>query len=324
MMTTILGSMMCALRRTIHFTTSYFWTGRFLQYQASTLPGDLTMKETSGSVLQKQAVATSSPQHVKKYSNSVSLYSNPAASENCQSPRPLLLFLPWLGSNAQSFEKYIQLYFKLGFDVLVAESSLSHFLWPKIGLEHAGRLLNLLMDEKDLCSRKLYLHAMSIGGYTFAQMLVGSSKEKRQMLDRIHGQVFDSLVVGSLERMATGVARMVSVPLLQSLIVRVTLLYFSLLKSHTADYYENGIEAFWENPVTCPALFFYCINDPLSDHITVDKLLQYWKEKGIEVQGKKWEKSVHAGHLRRHTQEYTDILNNFINGLEADVPKSKL
>lgn len=315
---------MGGLLYTVYRTTAYLRTGRFLQYQASALPVDLTMKATSGSVPQEPALTTPLPPQVKNFSSSVSLYINPAICEHFPSPRPLLLFLPWLGANARSFEKYIQLYFKLGFDVLVAESSLSHFLWPKTGLEYAGRVLDLLMKEEELCSRKLYLHAMSIGGYTFAQMLVGSSKEQREMLKGIHGQVFDSLVVGSMERMATGVARMVTFPLLESLVVRVTLLYFSLLKAHTADYYEKGIQAFWEKPVTCPALFFYCINDPLSDHTTVDTLLQDWQKKGIEVQGKKWEKSVHAGHFRRHTQEYTDILNNFIIGLQARTPKSKL
>ncbi|XP_077120489.1 transmembrane protein 53-A-like isoform X1 [Ranitomeya variabilis] len=315
---------MCSLRGTVRRTACYLLPGRLLHYQASASPVDLTMKASSGSVLQEQALTTSLPPCVKKYSNSVSLYINPTKSENCQSPRPLLLFLPWLGSNSRSHEKYIQLYFKLGFDVLVVESSMLHFLWPKTGLEFAGRLLHLLVKEKDLSSRKLYIHAMSIGGYTFAQMLVGSSMEQRKILEKIHGQVFDSLVIGSIERMARGVARMVSFPLLESLMVRVTLLYFSLLKAHTADYYEKGIQAFWESPVTCPALFFYCMNDPMSDHTTVDKLLEYWEKKGIEVQGKNWEKSVHAGHLRRHTREYTEILNNFISGLQARVPKSKL
>ncbi|XP_075064625.1 transmembrane protein 53-like isoform X2 [Mixophyes fleayi] len=289
------------------------------------MPPDLAMTTTSGYVPVGQALTTSplSP-NVKKYSNTVSLYTNPSNSESCLSSRPLLLFLPWLGSHARSQEKYIQLYFKLGFDVLVAESSLIHFLWPKTGLEYAGQLIDLLMGEKDLCSRRLYLHAVSIGGYIFAQMLVCSSKEQRDMLEMIHGQVFDSLVVGSMEKMATGIAQTVGIPLLKSLVVRGSLLYFSLLKAQTADYYERGIQAFWDNPINCPALFFYCMNDTMSDHKEVDKILQEWEKQGIKVQGKNWENSVHAGHLRRHTEEYTNILNSFLCGLEANVPKSRL
>ncbi|KAM9311779.1 transmembrane protein 53-A-like [Gastrophryne carolinensis] len=292
--------------------------GRFFQREVSSKP--IVMVPTSTTVPEGQARSF----NVKKYSDSVSLYTNPSNTIDSPASPPLLLFLPWLGSKAKSYEKYIHLYFNLGFDVLVAESSMSHFLWPRNGLKYAGQLLDLLMGEKELSSRKLYLHAMSIGGYTFAQMLVCSSKEQREMLEKLHGQVFDSLVVGSMEKMATGVARMVASPLLESLIVRGTLLYFSLLKAQTADYYEKGIRAFWDKPIHCPSLFFYCMNDPMSDYVTVEELLQDWENQGIKVHGKKWMNSVHAGHLKRHTEEYIETLNSFIGGLSSAIPRSKL
>ncbi|KAM5171478.1 transmembrane protein 53-like [Mantella aurantiaca] len=283
------------------------------------------MAPASGSPPKEQAPNTlQQPLNVKKYSNLFSLYTNPSTSGSSQSPCPLLLFFPWLGSKAKSHEKYIQLYFKYGFDVLVAESSMSHFLWPRKGLEHARQLLDLLMGKEDLSSRRLFVHAMSIGGYTFAQMLVCSSKEQRGMLDKIHGQVFDSLVVGSMEKMATGVARMVSSPLWEPLVSRGILLYFSLLKAQTADYYERSIRTFLDEPVPCPALIFYCLNDPMSDPVAVEELVHWWEKQGIKVHGKKWEKSVHAGHLRRHTEEYTETLNGFITNIINNMPRSKL
>ncbi|XP_018412572.1 PREDICTED: uncharacterized protein LOC108787496 [Nanorana parkeri] len=321
----IIGSFTRTVRCVIYRTASYYGMGRYLQYQASPRPLDLAMAPASGTVPKGQAPNTLlQPLNAKKYSNLFSLYINPSNSGSSQSSRPLLMFLPWLGSKAKSHEKYIQLYFKMGFDVLVAESSLSHFLWPRTGLEHAERLLDLIMGEEDLSSRRLFIHAMSIGGYIFAQMLVCSSKQQREMLERIHGQVFDSLVVGSMEKMATGVARMVSSPLLEPLVVRGTLLYFSLLKAQTTDYYEKGIRAFWDKPIPCPALFFYCLNDPMSDHVMVEELLRFWEKQGIKVQGKKWENSIHAAHLRRHTEEYTETLNSFISSLLNNVPRSRL
>ncbi|XP_075440787.1 transmembrane protein 53-like isoform X2 [Ascaphus truei] len=277
-----------------------------------------------------QAQAPTAPHPLpkgKQYSSSVFLYTDPSFPGSSQgASRPLLLLLPWLGSNRRSYRKYIQLYFQLGFDVLVAESSLSHFLWPRRGLDYAGQLLDILMGE-DLSSRHLYVHAFSIGGYTFAQMLVWASngqQEHREALGRIRGQVFDSLVVGSMEKMASGVASMVSPPLLQQLVLRGTLLYFALLKAQTADYYEKGIRVFWDTPLTCPALFFYCMDDPLSDPTAVGQLLTDWERRGIRVQGKRWDSSVHSGHLHRHPQEYTDTLNCFIRGLQPNSPKCKL
>ncbi|XP_077328023.1 transmembrane protein 53-A-like isoform X1 [Lithobates pipiens] len=297
----------------------------YLHYQVSSSPPALAMAPASGTVPKGQAPNTLPyPLSVKKYSNSFSLYTNPSNSESSQTPRPLLLFLPWMGSNAKSYEKYIQLYFKLGFDVFVAESSLSHFLWPRAGLEYAKRLLNLLMGQEDLSSRRLFVHAMSVGGYLFAQMLVCSSKEQRELLERVHGQVFDSLVMGSTKRMATGVARMISSPLLEPLVVRGMLLYFSLLKGQTTDYYERGIQTFLEKPLHSPALFFYCLNDPLCDHVVLEEFMQSWEKQGIKVQGKKWQDSVHAGHLRKYTEEYTDTLNSFISSLLNNMPRSRL
>lgn len=122
----------------------------------------------------------------------------------------------------------------------------------------------------------------------------------------------------------SGVAQMVSSPLLEPLVVRGLLLYFSLLKGQTADYYEKGIQTFLEKPVHSPALFFYCLNDPLSDHVVLEEFLQCWEKQGIKVQRKKWTNSVHAGHLRKHTEEYTDTLNSFISSLLNNAPRSRL
>ncbi|KAM4747393.1 transmembrane protein 53-like isoform 2-T2 [Rhinophrynus dorsalis] len=316
-------------RYSLYSAAAYFKSGRYLhacKTSSNTLNPPLASPHATLPTNQASADILPSP-NIKQYSKSVFLYNDPSIPGSFRSSRPLLLLLPWLGAKAHSYKKYVQLYFKLGFDVLVAESSLSHFLWPKRGLVYAGDLLELLVREKDLSSRTLFVHAISIGGYIFAQMLVRSSnghEAQREMLAGIHGQVFDSLVVGSLEKMATGVARMISYPLLQTVVVRGTLLYFSLLKAQTADYYEKGIQTFWESPIRCPALFFYSMDDPLSDHIMVEQLLMDWEKQGIRVQGKRWDSSIHAGHLQRHPQEYTETLNSFICSLKSDSPKCKL
>ena len=80
------------------------------------------------------------------------------------------------------------------------------FLWPRWGLDHGKRLLELLQSER-FVSRPLLVHAFSIGGYTFAQLLVHVSRDTQKyqaLTQRIKGQVFDSLVVGSVEQMSTG------------------------------------------------------------------------------------------------------------------------
>lgn len=83
---------------------------------------------------------------------------------------------------------------------------MKEFLWPRWGLDHAKRLLELLQSDR-FVSRPLLVHAFSIGGFTFAQLLVHLSQDPdkyQALIQRIKGQIYDSLVVGSLEMMAIG------------------------------------------------------------------------------------------------------------------------
>lgn len=239
--------------------------------------------------------------------------------------KPLMLMLPWLGSRPQALTKYCEIYFKTGFDVLVVESEVKDFLWPRWGLEHGKRLLDLLHSER-FASRPLLVHAFSIGGYTFSQLLVNVSQDTQRyqgLAQRIKGQVYDSLVVGSVERMATGLGKTL-LPSLESVVKSVSMLYFSMFKHQTLDYFNEGIEAFWATPVTAPALFFFCENDPLSDPQAVEELIDHLRKRGIDVTSKKWKDSIHAGHLRRHPEEYVSTLNRFLNSLHVTQPKAKL
>ncbi|KAG7256028.1 hypothetical protein CRUP_024645 [Coryphaenoides rupestris] len=116
--------------------------------------------------------------------------SPPPESPSSPSPsspqRPLVLLLPWLGARREPLAKYRDLYLARGMDVLAAESSVWHFLWPRWGLAYGLALLR---------------------GYTFSMMLCHVAQDPERyarLTQRITGQVFDSLVVGTLEHMATG------------------------------------------------------------------------------------------------------------------------
>uniref|UniRef100_A0A3Q2SQI7 Uncharacterized LOC105938702 n=1 Tax=Fundulus heteroclitus TaxID=8078 RepID=A0A3Q2SQI7_FUNHE len=262
----------------------------------------------------------------------VTLYRNELTSPNAgiqsQTPedrKPLMLMLPWLGSRPQAVAKYCEIYFRTGFDVLVVESEVKDFLWPRWGLDRGKTLLALLQSEP-LMSRPLVIHAFSIGGYTFTQLLVHISRDKQQysaVTNRIKGQVYDSLVVGSLEHMATGLGKTIF-PRFESLVKQASMLYFSIFKRHTVDYFNASIDVFYNTPVQAPALVFFCENDMLSDAPSVEKLVDHWRKRGIDITSKKWEVSTHAGHLRRHPQEYLSTLDTFLQSLQIVPLKAKM
>ena len=66
-----------------------------------------------------------------RLSKNVTLYRNEASpvsvprNEVSEKQKPLMLMLPWLGSRPQAVEKYCQIYFRTGLDVLVVESEVT-------------------------------------------------------------------------------------------------------------------------------------------------------------------------------------------------------
>lgn len=102
--------------------------------------------------------------------------------------------------------KYRNLYLERGLDILSVESTVWHFLWPRWGLEYGAEVLELL-DDPRFKGRPLLVHTFSIGGYTFTQLLSQMVREPHKypgLAQRVVGHVYDSLVIGSLEHMATG------------------------------------------------------------------------------------------------------------------------
>ncbi|XP_023257480.1 uncharacterized protein LOC111651688 [Seriola lalandi dorsalis] len=199
------------------------------------------------------------------------------------------------------------------------------FLWPRWGLDHGKSLLELLQSER-FASRPLLVHAFSIGGYTFSQLLVHVSQDTQKyqsLTKRIKGQVFDSLVVGSLETMAIGLGKTVF-PRFETLVKKISMLYFGMFKHQTVDYFNTSIDVFWNTPIPAPALFFFCENDALSDARSMEDLIDYWRKCGINITAKKWEDSTHAGHLKRHPQEYLTTLDLFLCSLQITPLKAKM
>ncbi|KAI7802926.1 hypothetical protein IRJ41_024259 [Triplophysa rosa] len=130
----------------------------------------------------------------------------PASTIPPGQPKPLCLLLPWLGSRPQAIGKYCDIYIRTGFDILVVESEVSQFLWPRWGLENGARVLELLESDR-FSQRPLLVHAFSIGGYTFSQVLVHVAEDNQRcqkLTNRIRGHIYDSLVMGSLDHMAVG------------------------------------------------------------------------------------------------------------------------
>ncbi|XP_070848228.1 transmembrane protein 53-A-like isoform X1 [Chaetodon trifascialis] len=237
-------------------------------------------------------------------------------SDSASPSRPLLLLFSWLGAQPAAVAKYRNLYLDRGMDVLVVRSSVMHFLWPRWGLDYGLEVLTVL-EEPQFSGRVVLVHASSIGGFTFSQILVHIArgpKEHAGLAKRVMGQIYDSLVVGTLEHMAIGLGKTL-VPRFEGFVKNTAMLYFWLFKTHTADFYDNSIHVFHNSPITAPALFFFSENDPLCDPVVMEKCINYWRKRGVTVVDRKWKESIHAAHMRCHPEDYLSTLEKFLNSL---------
>ncbi|KAM4522949.1 uncharacterized protein V3H82_001323 [Fundulus diaphanus] len=242
--------------------------------------------------------------------------SSQTKSDAASNSRPLLLFFSWLGAQPGAVAKYRDLYLDRGMDFLLVQSSVMHFLWPRWGLNYGLDILNIL-EEPPFTGRLVLVHASSIGGFTFTQLLTHITQQPKQHADLAHrviGHIYDSLVVGSLDHMATGLGKTL-VPRLEGFIKTTAMFYFRLFKSQTADIYESGVQVFYNSPVTSPALFFYSENDAMCCPAVLEKLMDFWTRRGVSVDSRKWKESTHAAHLRCHPEEYVSTLQHFLNSV---------
>ncbi|KAF3854732.1 hypothetical protein F7725_022787 [Dissostichus mawsoni] len=279
-----------------------------------------TASMVSRAVLSRGITAHHLSKNVTFYVNELESPVSGCQNKASEDHKPLMLMLPWLGARPQAVAKYCEIYFRTGFDVLVVEipvASLGSGSWEEVARVAPDRTLYVPPTG---CPCLLYR------GYTFAQLLIHVSQDIQKYQDltqRIKGQVYDSLVVGSVETMAIGLGKTLF-PRLETLVTKASMLYFGMFKRQTVDYFNKSIDTFWDTPITVPALFFFCENDPMSDPRAMEEIIDRWRKRGIDTTAKKWKESTHAGHLKRHQQEYLTTIDMYLHTLGFTQLKAKM
>ena len=214
-------------------------------------------------------------------------------------------------ANQSALDKYCDLYHDIGLDVVTVRGKLVHFLWPPRGEELAQKLMTFLLQDRPT-DEKLFIHAFSVGAYnyTICETLALERKEQfGQFRDKIIGQIFDSIVLGSYENMSTGIATaLYDNEVFTKSLVSVMDLYYTATKKQTKEVYDKLVQNFKEDPVAVPTLIYFSLNDPMCHVPTMEEMILNWTKHfpNYDVSVKSWEKSVHAAHLKFHKDEYLD------------------
>jgi hypothetical protein len=176
-----------------------------------------------------------------------------------QHPKPcLVLFFPFLGASPKALREYQDLYLSRGHHVLTVHCQLKDFMFPSHARGIAKETLQYLSSDPFPHNvDRFFVHSMSIGAFIYDVVLKEMSGDALTCVQpKIIGQVFDSLTMGGLGNMITGIAQNFSSPLVKSLVTGGSQTYFWLTKKYTVDYYDELVSFFKEVPVRSPVFLF--------------------------------------------------------------------
>ncbi|KAL4433428.1 hypothetical protein ABPG77_010281 [Micractinium sp. CCAP 211/92] len=247
-------------------------------------------------------------------------------SEAANDELPVIVLLGWVGAQRDgALLKYADFLAEQGYasvrSVQPTGTAFSPFERPR--RSWALALLSFLRARQLWPQRRLVLYAFSNGGaFVVEQLMLLAEQDRRfsQLRASMAAFVFDSapahMKSDSLQRVLSeaeppGLGRA----------LRAT--YYS-----TASWLmgrERRGQAFWANMTRLgglgwdrPQLFLYSADDHLCDGAKLDELVAAKRAAGQRVSARRWQRSQHCGHFRRHREEYSQLLLDFLAGLQAE------
>ncbi|XP_022105870.1 uncharacterized protein LOC110987444 [Acanthaster planci] len=246
---------------------------------------------------------------------------------NNDASAPLTLLLPWATATERNLDRFRTLYADRGFNVLTAYSKLINFIRPRSAQPVAAEIIDYLCTQTGKVP--IVVHAFSIGAFMYANILIRMADQHQQfsaLQPRIRGQVFDSLIIGTLKEMRVGLAHMLSNNrTLQWLISSSSAIYFYLTHSNTVEVYDQLVDIFWKNPFHTPILCYYSMTDPMCKVESMERFLKAWKERTGEVSHSHCVPNArHAEILRGGPEDYRVILFKYLDTLRLSDQSSPL
>jgi hypothetical protein len=179
--------------------------------------------------------------------------------------RPLTIILAWMLAKDKHLEKYRQLWFRRGFDVLTVRTSPLDLLLPPIGGQVVASNLVKYLTEINSQYNEIVIHAFSVGGYQLGETVVKlqSSDEHKDIRDSIKGIVLDSMVY--IEDAAPGLSRAITTnPVLQPILETSISTFLKLFHNISVKNYLKVSDSLFNPFFRCPGIsieiFFILIN----------------------------------------------------------------
>jgi len=236
---------------------------------------------------------------------------------------PVVIVYAFLGATtkSESLIKTVDYYSSKGFDVLTVRTAPTEFMWPSRAQRIVDDVLRFSAADR-LSKRSILIHTFSVGNYMYGETLFrstlpqhradnGRDNVESSFKGRIIGQVIDSLVD------IAGVPNAIGLSLtkhcqLQRIIKDAFNVYLYSSYRFTLRHYLTAAKAFHEAPPLVPSLWLFSRIDSFMSAEDVEKSIAVWEALGIACRKKCWADSGHVKHLKMHGDEYTKLLDDYL------------
>lgn len=221
-------------------------------------------------------------------------------------------------------EKYREIYFKHGFDVLTVKTSPFQLFLPTMGSQKVAQNVIDFLRSHLASYPKILIHGFSVGGYQFGEVLLKMSNgltgnevdaNLSTLKNNIKGMIFDSAV--DIDGIPNGFSKaMVGKSPLQPALQAMIASHMKICYPIATKHYQASSRAFHNTLLRCPALMLVSNKDPVGTPAGNEKVANRWRELGIKVDWKCWDKSTHVTHLHNYPDEYKNEIDTFLKKID--------
>jgi hypothetical protein len=147
-------------------------------------------------------------------------------------------------------------------------------------------------------------------------MAFKAKSELASVRPTIRAQIFDS--PPDYLNIPRGISKSVGAPRFLEMPIEIAVRgYLKLIEGSAGVLHKAASQAFHENDIPAPSLWFYSKDDPVADWKDCVIVIGKWRTKGIIVEECVWDKSPHIQHARKDPERYFSTLQVFLqkNGI---------
>lgn len=234
-------------------------------------------------------------------------------------PRPLVVMLAWMLARHKHLAKYAQIYLQRGYDVLTVSITPWQLLWPVKGCQLVADEVVQFLDYNKSC-QPIILHGFSVGGYVWGEVMVRMKDDMpryQPILDRIVGQTWDSAADVTEISIGLPLAVFPNNPIVRTALEKYVRYHLKTFHDAATIHYLRASQLFHTTLVKAPALLLVSEMDPVGSAASNKRLKETWESMGVKMYWKCWEDSKHVSHFLKYRDEYTEILERFLDSISS-------